>query len=231
MVPAKGNNLLFTFQFHLLSFSELSLPSSLLAVLSLVPISHHESSSTGKMTQWCYILFNTNISSFCIIIHSPLPYSLARGWKARLKLTTWCHTNSTFKCNKQNTHHFSRNLCRAANSLLNFSASSLSQQCWLNIKHITHSVPFLTLRLLESQPEEAGVTSFLKWAHMGHSTLTSCCGWITHQERSVQNEQSELFPWLPSSLHRTQVRKPQKAPQSWSSAWLGAGNGEASPSP
>lgn len=61
---------------------------------------------------------------------------------------------------------------------------------------------------------------------MGYSMLSSCCGWLTHWGRNVQNEQPGLFPWLPSSLHRMRVGRPQKVPPPWSSAWLRAGNGE-----
>lgn len=222
MVTAKRDNLLFTIQLHLLSFSELSLPFSLLAALSLVPISHHESPSTGKMTQWYYILLNTNISSFCIIIHSPLPYSPARGWKAMLKLTTWSHT----KCNKQNTHHFSGNLCRVPNSLSGFQYPHFVSAMLNRYKTYHTSCLFSLFKTAGKVVSRSWRRFLFKVGTHGAFDAIFLLWLINTPGKECAKGAVRLFPWLPSSLHRTKGRRPQKAPQSWSPTWLSAGNGE-----
>lgn len=78
MIIPKGNNLLFTIWLHLFSrgfsfFLFLFFPI-------LVPISYYEPYSTDK-TSSTYLLLKTNNFSFCIITHSPPPYSPTRELK------------------------------------------------------------------------------------------------------------------------------------------------------
>lgn len=98
-------------------------------------------------------------ATYCSILISPLSVLLytdhcrihllgneRQCWSSLREVTP----NSTFKCNKQDTHHFGGNLCRAPNSLSGFQ-SLLFVSAMLNRykAYHTHPVTSLSLRLLE----------------------------------------------------------------------------------